>query len=94
MSILNKALFKTKHPDYTAPVIHCECLENDNELAVAMQIIGTFESAGVSFGAVFYNEITDEINLHCYNMGKGERMEIYREVRRIKALKGYHITLN
>jgi hypothetical protein len=59
-----------------------------------MQIIGTFESAGVSFAVVFYNEITDEINLHCYSMSRNESKEIYREVRRIKALKGYHITLN
>jgi hypothetical protein len=95
MSILklNKA-FRTKHPNYTAPVIHLEFLENDDELAIAMQIVDTLEYSGIAFAVVFYNEITDEINLHCYSMSRNESKEIYREVRKIKALKGYRIKLN
>jgi hypothetical protein len=84
----------TKHDDYASPVIHLECLENDNELSIAMQILGTFEGAGVSFGAVFYNVMTDEINVHTYNMGKRESMEIYREVKQMPMLQDYNITLN
>jgi hypothetical protein len=59
-----------------------------------MQILDILEYSGVAFGAVFYNDVTDEINVHTYNMSKRESMEIYREVKQMPMLQDYNITLN
>jgi hypothetical protein len=87
-------MYKKKKANYNAPVIHTEFLENERDIELIIQVLGTFEVAGVAFGAVFYNDITDEINLHTFNMPKYESQKIYNEVISLPELNKYKVTLN
>ena len=93
-AIVRKPLFKdSSERDYKAPILHLESLE-DGDLEIAMQIVSVFEGCGVAFGAVFYNEVQDNINVHTYNMNEDESLQVLNEVRCLVELKDYEITLN
>ncbi len=77
---------------YDAPILHLENIE-DEDLEIAMQILGAFEGCGIAFGAVFYNEVQDNINVHTYNMNDDESQEVFEEVCAIEELKDYEIKL-
>lgn len=89
-----RGLRTKKSRDYIPPIFHFETLEDESSMGIVMQIISGLETANIAFGAVFYNEEQDNINVHTYNMSMKESKTILQEVCSIDELKDYEITLN
>lgn len=82
-----------KFREYQPPVIHLEFLSK-NELNLAMQIIDSFEGAGVAFGAV-YKHGKKTLALHLYGlMSEKEKSDILDELRSMSALAEYKIIVD
>lgn len=70
-----------KYREFTVPVLHLEFL-NSKELNTALQIVDTFETAGVPFACVMRNAFRkNELNLHIYGfISSKEKNRIFEEV--------------